>query len=140
MPHACGGRPARGGAGQALSEADGAAGPVPVGVIRLPRGPEGSSRGFAPSSPRFQALGPGGVLEQQGRAALRERYLHSLLAMAGRRVRFAMYERVSVAAVFGASDIDVLNFQVSELQTPLGVQKEALLRCADIIAYTFDLE
>ncbi|NXE57780.1 GEMI7 protein, partial [Casuarius casuarius] len=51
-----------------------------------------------------------------------------------------LFERVSVAARFGASDLDGLNFQVSELQTPLGVQKEALLRCADIIAYTFHLE
>ncbi|XP_064359151.1 gem-associated protein 7 [Dromaius novaehollandiae] len=135
MPHACGGRPARAGPGEAAGAAA-----VPVGVLRLPRGPEGSSRGFAPSSPRFQALGAGGPPEQRRRAALRERYLRSLFAMAGRRVRFALFERVSVAARFGASDLDGLNFQVSELQTPLGVQKEALLRCADIIAYTFHLE
>ncbi|XP_062454257.1 gem-associated protein 7 [Rhea pennata] len=136
MPHACRGRPAR---AEAPSEAGGDAA-VPVGVIRLPRGPEGSSRGFDPASPRFRAPGAGGAPEQRQRAALRERYLRSLFAMAGRRVRFALYERVSVAAVFGASDIDVLNFQVSELQTPLGVQKEALLRCSDIIAYTFHLD
>uniref|UniRef100_A0A8D0BHR5 Gem nuclear organelle associated protein 7 n=1 Tax=Salvator merianae TaxID=96440 RepID=A0A8D0BHR5_SALMN len=124
---------------------------VPVAVLRLPRGPDGLSRGFAPSSPRFQALGPtslpsaapedASVLqrEQESRVALRERYLRSLLAMAGQPVSFTMYEKVSVTAVFGTSDIDVLNFQVSELQTPLGVQKEALLRCSDIIAYSFQL-
>ncbi|XP_062996003.1 gem-associated protein 7 [Elgaria multicarinata webbii] len=124
---------------------------VPVAVIRLPRGPDGSSRGFDPNSLRFQALGPASLSsaipgnaadleqEQQGRVALRERYLRSLLAMAGRPVSFAMYERVNVTALFGASDIDILNFQVSELQTPLGVQREALLRCSDIIAYSFEL-
>ncbi|XP_015282753.1 PREDICTED: gem-associated protein 7 [Gekko japonicus] len=124
---------------------------MPVAVVRLPRGPDGTSRGFDPSSPRFQALGPSSLFskvtanaaelerEQQGRVALRERYLRSLLAMVGRPVSFTMYEKVSVTALFGASDIDVLNFQVSELQTPLGVQKEAVLRCSDIVAYSFEL-
>ncbi|XP_042299551.1 gem-associated protein 7-like isoform X3 [Sceloporus undulatus] len=123
---------------------------VPVAVTRLPRGPDGS-RGFDPNSLRFQALGPASLssvgyenkadleLEQQSRVALRERYLRSLLAMTGRPVSFTMYERVSVTALFGASDIDILNFQVSELQTPLGTQREALLRCSDIIAYSFEL-
>ncbi|XP_060113977.1 gem-associated protein 7 isoform X2 [Heteronotia binoei] len=124
---------------------------MPVAVVRLPRGPDGTSRGFDPSSPRFQALGPSHLAslvtpnpaeleqEQQGRVALRERYLRSLLAMAGRSVSFTMYENVSVTALFGASDIDILNFQVSDLQTPLGVQREALLRCSDIVAYSFEL-
>ncbi|XP_077192742.1 gem-associated protein 7 isoform X2 [Paroedura picta] len=124
---------------------------TPVAVLRLPRGPDGTSRGFDPNSARFLALGPSSLSslvtsntaelerEQQGRVALRERYLRSLLAMAGRPVSFTMYEKVSVTALFGASDIDVLNFQVSELQTPLGVQREALLRCSDIIAYSFEL-
>ncbi|XP_053124850.1 gem-associated protein 7 [Hemicordylus capensis] len=125
---------------------------VPVAVVRLPRGPDGTSRGFDPNSPRFQALGPTSLSsstvsgntadvgrEQQSRVALRERYLRSLLAMAGRPVGFTMYEKVSVTALFGAADIDILNFQVSELETPLGVQREALLRCSDIIAYSFEL-
>uniref|UniRef100_A0A673XLI7 Gem (nuclear organelle) associated protein 7 n=1 Tax=Salmo trutta TaxID=8032 RepID=A0A673XLI7_SALTR len=55
------------------------------------------------------------------------------------RVQFHVYERVKVEAKFGASDIDVLNFQVSELHTPIGVQKEALLRCQGVISYSFDL-
>uniref|UniRef100_H9G8Q1 SUZ-C domain-containing protein n=2 Tax=Anolis carolinensis TaxID=28377 RepID=H9G8Q1_ANOCA len=124
---------------------------VPVAVIRLPRGPDGSSRGFDPNSLRFQELGPASLssmgrgntadleLEQQSRVTLRERYLRSLLAMAGRPVHFTMHERVSITALFRASDIDILNFQVSELQTPLGIQREALLRCSDIIAYSFEL-
>lgn len=124
---------------------------VPVAVVRLPRGPDGTSRGFDPNSPRFQALAPprlsslaptnpaDAVQEQESRVVLRERYLRSLLAMAGRPVNFTMYGTVMVSALFGSSDIDILNFQVSDLQTPLGVQREALLRCSDIIAYSFEL-
>uniref|UniRef100_A0A1W7RH70 Gem-associated protein 7 n=1 Tax=Agkistrodon contortrix contortrix TaxID=8713 RepID=A0A1W7RH70_AGKCO len=124
---------------------------VPVAVLRLPRGPDGSSRGFDPNSPRFQAVGPSSLpsracenpanleLEQETRVAMRERYLRSLLAMVGQPVNFVMYEKVNVTALFGASDIDILNFQVSGLQTPLGIQREALLRCSDIIAYSFEI-
>uniref|UniRef100_A0A673XAI4 Gem (nuclear organelle) associated protein 7 n=1 Tax=Salmo trutta TaxID=8032 RepID=A0A673XAI4_SALTR len=63
----------------------------------------------------------------------------TLIAMTNKRVQFHVYERVKVEAKFGASDIDVLNFQVSELHTPIGVQKEALLRCQGVISYSFDL-
>ncbi|XP_067830866.1 gem-associated protein 7 isoform X2 [Heptranchias perlo] len=123
----------------------------PVMVVRLPRGPDGQSRGFDPTSPRYHALSPSSIQasnncsgssleeEQRSRSVLRERFLRSLITMAGKPVNFTMYEKVDVTATFGASDIDILNFQVSHLQTPLGVQKEALLRCPDIIAYTFNL-
>ncbi|XP_074075411.1 gem-associated protein 7 [Macrotis lagotis] len=113
--------------------------PLPrlVPVIRLPRGPEGGSRGFGAARQRRGAAPE--AAEQRARAALRERYLRSLLAMVGRPVRFSLHERVRVDARFGAADLDVANFHVSQLQTPLGVQAEALLRCADIIAYSFRL-
>ncbi|XP_048474343.1 gem-associated protein 7 isoform X2 [Rhincodon typus] len=121
---------------------------TPVSVVRLPRGPNGHSRGFDPTSPRYHALAPSSIQasnngclkeEQRSRSTLRERFLRSLIVMAGKTVDFTMYERVSVTATFAASDIDILNFQVSHLQTPLGIQKEALLRCPDIIAYAFNL-
>ncbi|XP_006901283.1 PREDICTED: gem-associated protein 7 [Elephantulus edwardii] len=118
--------------------------PRPVPVLRLPRGPDGTSRGFAPDGRRAllkpEALEMEESLEsqeQQARAALRERYLRSLLAMAGHQVRFTLHEGVQVTARFGATDLDVANFYVSQLQTPIGVEAEALLRCSDIIAYTF---
>ncbi|KAL7879025.1 hypothetical protein AOLI_G00099990 [Acnodon oligacanthus] len=115
---------------------------TPVSVLRLPRGPEPNSRGFDPNSPRYIALCPTTIPasqgnkvdsvnleeEQQLRSELRERFLRSLIAMTDKQVQFHLYEKVQVQAKFGASDIDVLNFQVSDLQTPLGVQKEALLR------------
>ncbi|XP_069765843.1 gem-associated protein 7 [Narcine bancroftii] len=123
----------------------------PLTVVRLPRGPDGQSRGFDPTSARYHALAPSSIQastnccnsshgeEQQSRTVLRERFLQTLIAMTGKPLVFTMYEQVNVTATFTASDIDILNFQVSDLQTPLGVQTEALLRCTDIIAYSFNL-
>ncbi|XP_007532928.1 gem-associated protein 7 [Erinaceus europaeus] len=117
---------------------------LPVPVLRLPRGPDGFSRGFDASARRLRAQPgvPGAAeplesREQQVRASLRERYLRSLLAMVGSQVSFTLHAGVQVTAHFGATDLDVANFYVSQLQTPIGVQAEALLRCSDIIAYTF---
>ncbi|KAM9481406.1 gem-associated protein 7 [Clarias gariepinus] len=122
----------------------------PVNVLRLPKGPDPNSRGFDPTSPRYVALCPSSIPasqassadledEQRLRSELRERFLRTLISMTDKRVHFRMFERVEVQAKFGASDIDVLNFQVSELQTPLGVQKEALLRSQDVISYSFNV-
>uniref|UniRef100_A0A8C3G3I3 Gem (nuclear organelle) associated protein 7 n=1 Tax=Cyclopterus lumpus TaxID=8103 RepID=A0A8C3G3I3_CYCLU len=98
---------------------------TPVTVLRLPKGPDPNSRGFDPKSPRFIALYPEQLpREQHARSVLRESFLRCLLTM--------------VEATFRASDIDVLNFQVSDLHTPIGVQKEALIRCQDVISFTFD--
>ncbi|KAM6973220.1 gem-associated protein 7 [Aplochiton taeniatus] len=126
---------------------------TPVSVLRLPRGPDPNCRGFDPSSPRYIALCATTISastetefnsaqiqeEQHARSMLRESFLRSLIAMTNKQVQFHMYEKVNVEATFGASDIDILNFQVSDLQTPIGVQKEALLRCQDVITYSFDL-
>lgn len=126
---------------------------VPVSVIRLPKGPDPNSRGFDPNSPRFIALcrtsiptsipsdadGEQLQREQKARSQLRENFLRCLLSMTGKKVEFDMHENVKVEATFGASDIDVLNFQVSDLHTPIGVQKEALIRCQDVISCTFEI-
>ncbi|CAN9511413.1 unnamed protein product [Ophioblennius macclurei] len=126
---------------------------TPVSILRLPKGPDPNSRGFDPNSPRFIALcrtsiassaKPGGDAEQlreeqRARSALRESFLRCLLSISNKKVQFHMHENVKVEATFGASDIDVLNFQVSDLHTPIGVQKEALIRCQDVISFTFDL-
>ncbi|KAG9330753.1 hypothetical protein JZ751_022179 [Albula glossodonta] len=110
---------------------------TPVCVSRLPRGPDPNSRGFDPKSPRYIALCPTTIAassashldscslqeEQRTRSILRERYLRSLLAMSQKQVRFNMYERVRVEAKFGASDIDVLNFQEQILEERGGVQR-----------------
>ncbi|XP_012588907.1 PREDICTED: gem-associated protein 7 isoform X2 [Condylura cristata] len=72
---------------------------IPVPVLRLPRGPDGFSRGFAPNGRRaplkevIPEISASSLAqesresqEQRARAALRERYLRSLLAMVGRQV------------------------------------------------------
>lgn len=126
---------------------------MPVSVLRLPKGPDPNSRGFDPNSPRFIALCrttiPTSIStnadaeqlqrEQLARSQLRENFLRCLLSMTDKKVQFNMYEHVKVEATFGASDIDVLNFQVSDLHTPIGVQKEALIRCQDVISYMFEI-
>ncbi|XP_022624348.1 gem-associated protein 7 isoform X2 [Seriola lalandi dorsalis] len=126
---------------------------TPVSVLRLPKGPDPNSRGFDPKSPRFIALCRTSIStsaaseddpeqlqrEQHARSVLRESFLRCLLSMTNKKVEFHMYEKVKVEATFGASDIDVLNFQVSDLHTPIGVQKEALIRCQDVISFTFNV-
>ncbi len=125
----------------------------PVSVLRLPKGPDPNSRGFDPKSPRFIALCRTSIptsaaseadaehlqREQHARSVLRERFLRCLLSMTNKKVQFQMHEKVKVEATFGASDIDVLNFQVSDLHTPIGIQKEALIRCQDVISFSFDV-
>lgn len=126
---------------------------VPVSVLRLPKGPDPNSRGFDPTSPRFLALCrttiPTSIPadadaeqlqgEQRARSQLRESFLRCLASATDKKVQFNMYENVKVEATFGSSDIDVLNFQVSDLHTPIGVQKEALIRRQDVISYTFEM-
>ncbi|XP_077331276.1 gem-associated protein 7 [Lithobates pipiens] len=108
-----------------------------VPVIRLPRPPSPSGRGFDPSSPRALAHSAPDS-HQKTRSTLRERFLRSLLASSGLPVTFTMYQRVTVCAEkFNACDMEAYNFQVSNLQTPLGVQGEALIRGPDIISYSF---
>ncbi|NXS63290.1 GEMI7 protein, partial [Brachypteracias leptosomus] len=46
---------------------------------------------------------------------------------------------VSVEAVFGAADVDGVAVLVERLRTPLGVQGAALLRCSDLLSYSFPL-
>ncbi|XP_074021281.1 gem-associated protein 7 [Numenius arquata] len=116
--------------------------PVPVGVLRLPRGPDGCSRGFSPTSPRFQALlgGDDTAAVQDARAALRQRYLRGLAAARGRPARFCLRAGVQVDAIFGAADVEAVAFQVDALRTPLGVEAAALLRCTDVLAFSFLLD
>ncbi|XP_061576331.1 gem-associated protein 7 [Cololabis saira] len=126
---------------------------TPVSVIRLPKGADPNSRGFDPTSPRYIALCRTSLTssyvcdaddeqlqkEQHARSVLRERFLRCLLAVSSKKVQFNMHEKVKVEATFRASDIDVLNFQVSDLHTPIGVQKEAIIRSQDVISFTFDM-
>ncbi|XP_077467873.1 gem-associated protein 7 [Stigmatopora argus] len=123
-----------------------------VPVLRLPRGPDPHGRGFDPNSPRYIGLCSTTIAssgacadpeelkrEQRMRAELRERFLRCVLATRDKKVNICMHGDVTVDATFRGCDIDVLNLQVSDLHTPIGVQKEALIRCQDVISYSFDL-
>ena len=75
--------------------------------------------------------------EQEDRAFLRERFLKGLISMTKQSVEFTLHENTVVQAVFRSADVDVLHFQVSNLMTPIGIQKEAMLRCSDVVSYRF---
>ncbi|NXN22829.1 GEMI7 protein, partial [Nycticryphes semicollaris] len=77
---------------------------------------------------------------QDARAALRQRYLRGLAAAQGRPARFYLWAGVQVDAIFGATDIEAMAFQVDALQTPLGVEAAALLRSTDVLAFSFLLD
>uniref|UniRef100_A0A2K5LEY0 Gem-associated protein 7 n=1 Tax=Cercocebus atys TaxID=9531 RepID=A0A2K5LEY0_CERAT len=110
-----------------------------VPVLQLPQGPDGLSRGFAPDGrkaplkPEVPEIQECPVAQESLESQEQRRYLCSLLAMVNRKVSFTLHEGVRVATHFGATDLDVANFYVSQLQTPIGMQAEAL----DIISYTF---
>ena len=76
--------------------------------------------------------------EQNARAFLRERFLRLLFACCDKPARFSMHERTQVQAIFRGTDIDMENLQVSELQTPMGVLPEALLRSSDVLSFTVE--
>lgn len=76
--------------------------------------------------------------QQNERAFLRERFLRLLFACYDKPARFSMHERTQVQAIFRGTDIDMENLQVSELQTPMGVLPEALLRSSDVLSFTVE--
>lgn len=78
--------------------------------------------------------------QQEARSFLRERFLRSITSFCNRPASFQLYENTKVQAEFGGSDIDVLNFYVRNLETPLGIQPSALLRTSDIVLMKINLE
>ncbi|NXY12449.1 GEMI7 protein, partial [Pteruthius melanotis] len=131
--------------------------PLPVGILRLPRGPDSSgSRGFSArdslrdrdrdrdhddsrGDEHSQAF-PGASPElQAARAALRERFLRLLGRARGRAARFSLRNGLGLRAVLAAADRESAAFQVDSLRTPLGIQGAALLRSSDVLAFSFPL-
>uniref|UniRef100_A0A803XPA1 SUZ-C domain-containing protein n=1 Tax=Meleagris gallopavo TaxID=9103 RepID=A0A803XPA1_MELGA len=76
---------------------------------------------------------------QATRAALRRRFLLSLAAARGQRVTFILCQHGRVGAVGGNDGGAAAAFQVDALQTPLGVQRAALLRGRDVVAFGFQV-
>ena len=77
--------------------------------------------------------------EQKSRTVLRERFLRSIKVCYDKPAEFMMHERTHVNAVFRATDIEMDNLQVSQLQTPIGIVPEALLRLSDVLSVTVQL-
>ncbi|XP_039579138.1 gem-associated protein 7, partial [Passer montanus] len=91
--------------------------PVPVAILRLPRGPDSSgSRGFSREHRgRSRQDGPEGAPEgapedsrcpaalQRARALLRERFLRLLGRARGRRARFRLCTGLRLLGDFGAA-------------------------------------
>lgn len=78
--------------------------------------------------------------QQNARASLREEFLRLLFASCNKPACFSMRERTLIQGIFRGTDIDMENLQVSELQTPMGVLREALLRSSDVLSFTVDFE
>lgn len=78
--------------------------------------------------------------EQNARAFLRERFLRTVFATYNKAACFSMHEKTQVEGIFRATDIDMEHFQISALQTPMGVLPEALLRSSDVLFFTVDFE
>lgn len=77
--------------------------------------------------------------KQAQRTFLRERFLRMLSSMTDKPVSVVLCDRSEVTAQFGATDIDLMHFQVSNLQTPIGQLPAALLRSTDVVSLTFQL-
>ncbi|XP_006868057.1 PREDICTED: gem-associated protein 7-like [Chrysochloris asiatica] len=110
---------------------------TPVSVLRLPRGPHGRRALLKPDTQESREVQESRE-SQELRTEPASRSSSSLLAVGGgHQVSFTLHESVHVTVHFGATDLGVTNFYVSQLQTPIGVQAQALLQRNDIIAYTF---
>ena len=76
------------------------------------------------------------VHKQEQRTFLRERFLRLLTSVQNSQAQFTLVNGNTISAAFGSSDVDILQFQVSDLRTPLGTQPDAILRTTDISSFT----
>jgi len=73
--------------------------------------------------------------QQTQNTFLRERFLRMLTSISDHSVDFTLTNGSRMAARFVGSDVDVLHFQVSALETPIGVQPHAILRATDCTCF-----
>jgi len=74
--------------------------------------------------------------QQAQNTFLRERFLRTLAAIVNRPARFTLAGSAGeVSARFVGADVDILHFEVADLQTPIGVQPCAILRATDVTAF-----
>ena len=60
-----------------------------------------------------------------------------LLPFLGEAAVFIMHENMKLTGQFGCSNSDLKHVYATDLKTPIGVCKDTLLRCSDIIAIEF---
>jgi gem associated protein 7 len=77
--------------------------------------------------------------DQNDLAMLRQKTLQMFKWLKNKPVKFQMHKGASVKANYRAVDYDILNIQVSNLETPIGKMPEALLRVNDITFFEFKL-
>jgi gem associated protein 7 len=73
------------------------------------------------------------------RAILRERFLRMLKSMENKELTIETYQGACVQGKFRSIDYDIANVHVSDLQTPIGIMPEALIRYTDILSIKFTL-
>jgi hypothetical protein len=77
--------------------------------------------------------------DQNDRTLLREKALKMFKWLKNKPVKFQMHRGALVKANYRAVDYDILNIQVSSLETPIGQLPEAILRVNDITFFEFKL-
>jgi gem associated protein 7 len=79
-------------------------------------------------------------LKQKQRAIMREKFLEMLGHMENRALTIQTYRGACVSGNFRSADYNILNWHVSNLNTPIGTVPEALLRTQDIVCIKFNMD
>ena len=77
---------------------------------------------------------------QNERAVLRERFLRMLKWLKNKPIKFEMYEGATVKGNLRSVDYDILNIHVNNLETPIGLVSEAIIRTNDIVCFHFNID
>lgn len=79
--------------------------------------------------------------DQSFRSHLRRQFLSMLSSMHKKNIKLYLYEcDIPLSAKFQACQPSMDHFLVSDLQTPIGVQKWALIRTSDVVEIHFDIQ
>lgn len=98
----------------------------------------------APGQPLFSVVYPQDLVENfhyfQSWQLIRLQFSEFICILnEGKPVIFQLYEKTTVKGIFSAMDSHHLQILVTDLETPSGKQKEAILRTSDIVSFCLDL-
>jgi gem associated protein 7 len=82
------------------------------------------------------------IEEQKNRSLLRQRFLNVLKWMENKqdtKIDIEMFEGARVRGVFRSTDYNFSNLHFNNLETPIGVVPEALIRSSDIISLKINI-